>query len=100
MPDPDESIENQLKDENSEASKLLRASFDWHNNLMAREVGLIKNKIPPYPLENCPKKFSSSKVFMKEAIVIHPDNLMYASDAIKSDPDMLDSVRERIEGIN
>ena len=88
MTDSNESIKNQLKDEDSEASRLLKDILRdnlYHfrgDDMWVFESGRVANK------------FTSSKAFMRKAIEIDPNSLMYASDELKKDPELLLAAEE------
>ena len=88
MPDLDELIENQLKDEDPE---LLLAAEEER---LLEELELLgwlswAKDDKSHPLRNCDPKFLSSKSFMKKAIEINVKSLKYARDELQKDQDLL-----------
>ena len=88
MTDSNESIKNQLKDEDSEASRLLK------DILRESRYRVLGDDMRVFSSGRVANKFTSSKAFMRKAIEIDPNSLMYASDELKKDPELLLAAEE------
>jgi len=75
-----------MKEVDLEALKLINDLYDYYRTRQTTQERLNKTN---HPLKNCPKKFTSSKEFMLEAIIVNSYYLEFASDELKQDEELL-----------